>query len=68
MEEILTRMCWKGLSKARVFPTGMLEEEVLGLVVYVVGWCVEQCPCQNLRNRVFKTSQITITHVIPLVF
>lgn len=46
----------------------MLEEEVLGLVVYVVGWCVEQCPCQNLRNRVFKTSQITITHVIPLVF
>lgn len=43
-------MCWKGLSKACVFPAGMLEEEVLGLVFYVVGWCVEQCPCQNLRN------------------
>lgn len=50
VEEILTRMCWKGLSKACVFPAGMLEEEVLWLVFYVVGWCVEQCPCQNLRN------------------
>lgn len=55
-----------GLWKARVFTNSALEEkEVLGLVVYVVGWWLEQFSRQNPRNA-FKTSKITIIHVIPL--
>lgn len=55
-----------GLRKAHVFTNSMLEEkEVLGLVVYVVGWWLEQFSRQNPINA-FKTSKMTIILVIAL--
>jgi len=55
-----------GLRKACVFTKSILEEkEVLGLMVYIAGWWLEQFPRQNPRNAI-KTSQITIIHAIHL--